>query len=220
MSGASRSEKSRSTPKASRPPVDSANDNPASLAQPKHESFGLALRAVIKEEFGTSRAFAAALGVSEGRVSQLMSGAESIAASTLEEILATFESVGRQERVHQAWIASFAPSPLQVASAQESEAVASDLLHSFSELIARGKARTMLESLRQVGDAVREPGMRLASFGLRFTMQPVGGSPAPTRSIGRLRRSTTRSASRSRARLLWDSFGPRFTTPQGVTSHP
>ncbi|MBS1703669.1 MAG: hypothetical protein JST12_18545 [Armatimonadetes bacterium] len=84
-----------------------------SLGEAKAKSFGEVLRAAIKEEFGTSKAFAAALGVSPGRVSQLIGGPDAVDASTLTSILKAFQIHHLRESLHSAWIREFAPMPTE-----------------------------------------------------------------------------------------------------------
>lgn len=81
------------------------------LGAAKHERFGTALRAALRAEFGSSRAFAQALGVSEGRVSQIIGGPEDINTQTLAKVLSGFSSGALIERVHAAWMHEFAPLP-------------------------------------------------------------------------------------------------------------
>jgi hypothetical protein len=67
------------------------------------ESFGDALRAAIKIEFGTQKAFAEALFVDKSRISQLISGREIPSPQTLESLLKAFTDWSLRERVYAAW---------------------------------------------------------------------------------------------------------------------
>lgn len=91
------------------------------LAPPKPEPFGAALKAAIRAEFGSGRAFAEAVGVSEGRVSQIVRGPEDVNARTLDYVLAPISSLPLQERVHAAWVRDFAPLPEPERSPMEPE---------------------------------------------------------------------------------------------------
>ncbi len=82
-----------------------------SLGQTKPEHFGEALRAAAIAEFGSGKAFAKAVGVSPGRISQIVNGREEIEATTLGKLLGTFTLPHLQERVHAAWTRQFAPRP-------------------------------------------------------------------------------------------------------------
>jgi len=82
-----------------------------SLGGPKVGSFGSTLRKAIKSDFGSAKAFAKVLGVSEGRVSQIASGQDDINPETLARVLNALHSVESQERVHAAWISECAPLP-------------------------------------------------------------------------------------------------------------
>lgn len=84
-----------------------SNMRPKASTQP----FGVALKSAIREEFGTSKAFAAKLGITPGRVSQILKGPEDISTPTLVNILSAFSSHGIQERIHAAWVREFAPLP-------------------------------------------------------------------------------------------------------------
>ncbi|HVT12456.1 MAG TPA: helix-turn-helix transcriptional regulator [Fimbriimonadaceae bacterium] len=82
-----------------------------SLGQPKVAPFGVVLRAAIKAEFGSNREFARALGVSEGRVSQIVRGPEIPEPETLERVIGHFSTLALQDQIHRAWVAEFAPLP-------------------------------------------------------------------------------------------------------------
>jgi plasmid maintenance system antidote protein VapI len=160
MKGASSKENSSSTKQSCDDAATVLSSAEVSLAQPKHPLFGAVLRGAIKQCFGTSRAFAGVLGVTEGRVSQILSGAESIAAPTLEEILAAFQDIGVQDQIHEAWVNTFAPSPLNLTSELESEALARRLLDGFSELVGGGKARPLLSSFGGMIPSLADPDLR------------------------------------------------------------
>ena len=83
-----------------------------SLGTAKRKAFGPTLKEAIAEEFGSSKAFAVALGVSPGRVSQLVLGPEEINPQTLGKVLAAFRRVTLQEQIHNAWVHEFAPLPV------------------------------------------------------------------------------------------------------------
>ncbi len=86
---------------------DSVATDP-NIGNPKSASFGSALRGAIRAVYGTNQRFAVELGVSEGRVSQLIRGPESIRSQTLKRILAVFEDSTVREQIHRAWVAEFA----------------------------------------------------------------------------------------------------------------
>lgn len=78
-----------------------------SLGGAKEESFSKALKRAVKAEFGTSKAFAKALGVTEGRVSQLLNPKERLQPQTLEGILSCFSSNAHRASIHKAWLSEF-----------------------------------------------------------------------------------------------------------------
>lgn len=121
-----------------------------SLGQPKAPTFGEALRSAIREAFGTNRVFALKLGVSEGRVSQLLNGTESITAQTLDELLPCFTDIGTQTRLHQAWVDTFAPSPFHRLQGLEAEHRAHQLLANSASLVSTGNARWVLSEARSL----------------------------------------------------------------------
>ncbi|MBS1702863.1 MAG: helix-turn-helix domain-containing protein [Armatimonadetes bacterium] len=84
---------------------------PDSLGKAKPEHFGEALRSAYLAEFGSQREFARAVGVTPGRISQLVNGREEVEAQTLGRLLACLSSTEAQERVHAAWTEQFAPLP-------------------------------------------------------------------------------------------------------------
>ncbi len=94
-----------------------------SLGKAKQKSFGATLKASIGEEFGSSKAFAIAMGVSPGRVSQLVQGPEEINPQTLGKVLTVFRKSRLQERIHEAWIQEFAPIPTEKAEGLDSRVV-------------------------------------------------------------------------------------------------
>jgi len=74
------------------------------------QPFGVVLRRAIKAEYGSQREFARALGVTEGRVSQLVGGSALTEAATLRRLLPLFGSAGWQTALHEAWVAEFLPT--------------------------------------------------------------------------------------------------------------
>lgn len=82
-----------------------------SLGKAKQVSFGATLRRAIKSEFRSNKEFAKALGVSEGRISQIVNGPDAVDADTLERILKPFTSFALQYEIHEAWVREFAPLP-------------------------------------------------------------------------------------------------------------
>ncbi|HEY3780313.1 MAG TPA: hypothetical protein VGL56_04460 [Fimbriimonadaceae bacterium] len=100
---------------------------PTSLGKTKSESFGSALQAAVRVEFGSNKEFAKALGVSQGRVSQLIRGPEDVNTPSLVKILVAFQTRGLQERVHEAWIRQFAPLPIQAVTDLEPEKLLSTI---------------------------------------------------------------------------------------------
>lgn len=85
------------------------------------ESFGAVLRRAIQAEFGSNKAFAQALGVSPGRVSQIIGGPESVDPATLAKLLKAFSSLLNQTVVYEAWVREFAPPPVEEGLALDSE---------------------------------------------------------------------------------------------------
>lgn len=94
-----------------------------SLGEAKPSSFGAVLRSAIRSEFGTAKEFARALGVTEGRVSQIVSGPESVNPQTLTSILRAFHSLTLQEMVHAAWSQEFAPLPSKLAASNPDQVI-------------------------------------------------------------------------------------------------
>lgn len=79
----------------------------SSLGGAKADNFSWALKQAVKAEFGSSKAFAKALGVTEGRVSQLLNPKERLQPQTLEGILTCFSSNVHRASIHQAWLSEF-----------------------------------------------------------------------------------------------------------------
>lgn len=135
-----------------------------SVGQAKPLPFGATLRRAIKQEFGTGKEFAARLGVSEGRVSQFLSGAESLTPQTLKDISSAFANLADQEDLHRSWVATFAPAPLHSLDRWDLEDAAHQLLASQTRLMASGRATQALNALQAI-----KP--RIQDSNLRFTLQ-------------------------------------------------
>jgi len=87
-------------------------DPPRVLGKAKPESFGAALRAAIKAEYGTNKEFALALGFKNASsVTHFISGPDEVTPKTLRRIVETFSSPALQDRIHRAWIREFTPIP-------------------------------------------------------------------------------------------------------------
>ncbi|MBS1712971.1 MAG: helix-turn-helix transcriptional regulator [Armatimonadetes bacterium] len=126
-----------------------------SLVATKGTAFGQRLRIAIKEEFGTNKEFARAMGVSEGRVSQILKGSEVLTSVTLDAVLASFSNLGRQERIHAAWIDTYAPGPMQGENLLDTESQET-FLQSLPELIQAGRSREVLQRLLEVRSYVED----------------------------------------------------------------
>jgi transcriptional regulator with XRE-family HTH domain len=88
----------------------------------KAPSFRKILSDAIKRDFKTRRAFAQAAGVSEGRISQVLSGLEDPRPETLRWIVQAFPDVATQDILTTAYVADYLnadPTPLSVHSALE-----------------------------------------------------------------------------------------------------
>lgn len=105
------------------------------------ESFGDALRACIKLEFGSQKAFADALVVDKSRVSQLISGRELPTPQTLEAIIYTFSNWALRERVYAAWTRSCATLP----SLEDMLDLGEGIIEQIRELIDIGQPVKALE---------------------------------------------------------------------------
>ena len=108
------------------------------------------LRSAIKAEFGSNKAFAERARLSEGRVSQLIKGPESITAQSLEDVLRCFSDLSLQEAIYEAWVETFAPSPLYRLTRRQSEEQAHRLLKDRDQLVSAGRARQALCALEQL----------------------------------------------------------------------
>lgn len=78
-----------------------------SLGGTKDLSFGLTLRSAIKAEFRTAKEFARAMGITEGRVSQILKTTERLQPQTLDGILSCFVSFSHREEIFRAWSKEF-----------------------------------------------------------------------------------------------------------------
>lgn len=82
------------------------------------------LRDAVRREYGTQKAFALALGVSEAQVSQYYSGSHGIQPSTLDNILRAFTSEAHRHALYKAWAGQFEPTPLLPKAASPAEVLA------------------------------------------------------------------------------------------------
>lgn len=108
--------------------------------------FPLVLRKAIKEEHSSNRNFAKRLGVTEGRVSQLLSGAEAVSPYTLDLILKCFDDPLTREILHARWVSTYAPSPLEIPRDVSDEALYRFISETDS-LKSSGNARKLLTTL-------------------------------------------------------------------------
>ncbi len=131
-----------------------------SLGKAKPLPFGEELRRAIREEFGTAKEFALRLGVSGGRVSQILGEAESLTAKSLEDVLNAFPNLAHREAVHAAWVRTFAPSALQELSQSESTEEAWQLLQSKDRLMSEGLSRQTLAATEALRTRMRDREMR------------------------------------------------------------
>lgn len=171
------------------------------LGPTKPESFGVALRASIKEEFGTNTEFAKALGVSKGRVTQLIKGPDDVNAESLVKVLQTFKSFRFQERIHSAWVREFAPLPTP--SAHDLDPA--ELLGRIHELGEDGLSSRALQLARTWQGEVKDDeawqllGRQIVEISLRLTK--VGGAVAALQDNER--RAMLRSEPRDILTALW-----------------
>jgi len=120
---------------------------PETLEITKVRPFGTELRAAIKAQFGTSRQFGIAISVTEGRVSQILSGAEIVSQHSLEQILKVFPDLETQECLHTAWISTFVTSPLEKLDELDLTTRSEMVLANLDMLIASGKAKQCVSML-------------------------------------------------------------------------
>ena len=129
--------------------MSKSEPRPDNLGKPKVPTFASVLRTAIHEEFGSSKAFSIAIGLSPGRVSQIINGSESITAQTLEQVIEPFSESRHREAIHDAWISTYAPRPdSHLIRGQDVRESAVKLLSSMPELIARGQARKALSEIQ------------------------------------------------------------------------
>lgn len=117
------------------------------------------LRAAIRSEFGSSKAFAGHVGISESRTSQLLSGAEITTAPTLEYLLSAFSSVATQSRIQESWIRSYAPDPVARIDQKDLPGFALRFMTSIPELLAKGRPRATLTTLEALLGAIKDQGL-------------------------------------------------------------
>lgn len=128
-----------------------------SLESSKPSSFAFTLKSEIKSEFGTNKNFAKKLAVTEGRVSQILSG-EIVSPYTLDLILRCFSSLARRQTLYDSWERSFAPRP--VLSFEASSDHIEQLVGEANSLKATGKARQLVQALESTLGQVADVRLR------------------------------------------------------------
>lgn len=126
------------------------------LAAPKARSFASALKQGIKAEFGTARAFAVRLGVTEGRVSQILHGPEPVSPESLERILSAIETPALREEIHAAWIGDFAPLAAPTVAPDDQDSV----LAKVDGFMALGKPLRAQEFAKRARTEARNPELK------------------------------------------------------------
>ncbi len=113
------------------------------------ETFGTILRAAVLKEHTTDVKFAAALGVTAGRVSQILSGNERISRRVLAGLLKAFTKSKLRKEIRDAWILEYMPLQYALDSLGTEDAgeQASFLLkdhqpHQALDLVESRRART------------------------------------------------------------------------------
>lgn len=138
-----------------------ANSNNRADSSGKGEpAFCGVLREAIRSEFGSSKAFARHVGISESRTSQLLSGQEIASAPTLEYLLDAFSSVAVQARIQEAWVRSYAPSPVERIDHRDGPTYAICFLDSIPALTASGRSRPALRTVENLAVSVGDQDIR------------------------------------------------------------
>src|SRR5205809_697805 len=111
------------------------------------------LRLAIRRFFGSQAAFAEAAGLSEGRISQLLSDREdSVAYKTLNAVLNVIPDVVSREEIYQAWQRRFSPTPSSLLSLNADSPVSE--IYSFLDMAERlvdiGQWAVVLSNTRQL----------------------------------------------------------------------
>ncbi len=132
-----------------------AADTPGSLSGPALRSFRAELDAAIAEEFESQQAFARALGVTGGYVTQLLAGPGAVTAKSLAKILAAFTLQHLQERLHAAWVNEFVPRP------DLTESLApQDSLDVIERTALAGANLSALQLAKRMRDLADDPALR------------------------------------------------------------
>lgn len=124
-------------------------DEFGSLGSAKDIPFGVLLRRAIDQEFGSQKAFAVQMGLSEGRVSQIIGDRAEIKPGTLDQILQAFPSFAHKDALYKAWLQTFTSPPeglLESATAEWDQ----DFVDQADGVLACGKARFALRVLNHI----------------------------------------------------------------------
>lgn len=192
-----------------------------SLGRAKSPRFRSVLLDAIKETYGSSKRFAEHAGMSEGRVSQMLSGKESLTAESLERVLRAFSDLGHQEAIYRAWIETFVPMPLQLHSDQTAQEQAYRLLESKDSLITQGLARQTLSAIEGLRPSIDDAEYSFKLLRASIELSLYLGRSAQARNLSQLLvKSATKSSNlRWIGRGLWLSASVARTDPWATAKH-
>lgn len=124
--------------------------SPSCLEVAKHLTFGESLRQSIKAQFGSNVEFARQLGVSRGRISQIISGPEIVGPETLEKILFAFRDTRYCTVIERAWLREFVHGQ----ESPEAELSHAGVIHRIHQLNAEGLTPKAIELAQKRRDSL------------------------------------------------------------------
>jgi hypothetical protein len=121
--------------------------------------FGRVLRALVREQWGTQIRFAQEIGFDETWVAKVIRGdQESLTYASLQRLLSGLKGTERQERLYQAWLTTYAPSPgaNQAPDSWDSDETIVAYAGSVHELISGGKVLETYQALGRLWKALAQ----------------------------------------------------------------
>lgn len=112
--------------------------------------FGRTLRNLVREHWGTQARFAEAASVGNTWVTKVIRGdQESLTYPSLQKLLAGFDSPSQKDELYQAWLETYAPSPVDrcVPEVWASDGQITEYASSVHDLISAGKVLPTFKAL-------------------------------------------------------------------------
>ena len=128
--------------------------------------FGRTLRALAREEYGNQAAYARRLSIDPSRITQLVRGLDERPTYPLiETLMGGFALAESKQRLYEAWLASYAPSPLDQATPEpwDSDEQIQHFAWQMYVLVPAGRSLSVFQSLQRLWRALEPDPRRFRS---------------------------------------------------------